>query len=126
MDSILTFIAGPWGTLIGKVMMGLTLAAMIYVGVSQYNNSIRETQKMRDQQAQLVQLEKDNQVLKMKMANIEKINSDILVKLDQENLKVVTTHDKVTNYITSPEAQKTNRLTSDVIKNTVGMLKNEK
>jgi hypothetical protein len=57
--------------------------------------------------------------------SIEKINGDILIKLNAQNQKVIEQHDTVTHYIASPEAQKSNRESSDVIKNTIGMLRHD-
>lgn len=123
MGSILAFFMGPIGS---KLLLGVALAGLIYIGITQYNHNIRATQMLTDQNAQLVQLQKDQQTLNKKMDSIDKINRDILTKLDEKNGKVVETHDKVTTYITSPEGQKSNRPASDVIRTTIGILRNEK
>jgi hypothetical protein len=125
--SILDFVVSPMGALLGKVLMGLTLATMIYVAVSQYNEGIRKTQMLNDQNAQLVQLVKDYKELDRKMTVVSKINNDILVKLDQKNGKIIETHDTVTKYINSPEGQKSNgQPVPDVVKTTIGVLRNAK
>jgi hypothetical protein len=125
MLGFLAFIQGPWGTLIGKAMMVLTLITMAYVAISQYNASIAEKQAMKDKNAQLEQVIKDNKELGKKLDILEQTNGQILIKLDAKNEKVIETHDKVTTYITSPEGQKTNRPSSDVIKHTIGILRND-
>jgi hypothetical protein len=122
----LAFLAGPWGALIQKALLVVAVAGLIYIGITQYNHNIREGQMLRDQNAQLIQVAKDNHTLQVKLDNLGKINNDILIKLDQKNGKVIETHDKVTNYIASPEAQKSNRGSSDILKNTIGILRNEK
>ena len=126
MDKLLTFIAGPWGALIGKVMMGMTLAAMIYVAIANYNDGIRETQQLKDSNAQLEQVVKDNNEFRIKLKGLEEANKQILLKLEKKNDKVIEKHTDVTRYIVSPEGQKTDRESSEVLKETVRMLRDEK
>lgn len=125
MAGILAFISGPWGALLSKVMLIVAILGVAYVGFNEYNHSVTQAQMLRDQNAQLVQLQKDNQDLQTKMNTLNKANADILLKLDNQNQKVVATHDRVATYIQSPEAQKSNRTSSDVIRNTIGMLQDE-
>ncbi len=120
----LAFITGPWGALIQKALLVMSLCGLLYLAVSEYNHHIADAQMMRDQNAQLQQVIKDNNVLNKKLDDLSRINNDILIKLDAKNQKVEILHDKTTTYINSPEAQKSNRPSSDVIKNTIGMLRN--
>lgn len=121
----LAFLSGPWGALIQKGLMVISIGLAAWILITQYNHHLTETQALKDQNAQLVQLEKDNQALTKKMNALSDANVQILLELDKQNQKVIQTHDKVTTYIQSPEGQKSNRQTSDVIRNTIGMLQNE-
>ncbi len=123
---MLNFIASPAGALLGKIMMALTLATMIYVAVSNYNEGIRATERAANRNAQLEEVIKNQAVIYGKMRKIETLNEQILAERDGKNAQVAQRHTEVNNYIQSPEAQKSNRATSDVIRNTVGMLRNEK
>jgi negative regulator of sigma E activity len=125
MSALLTFASGPWGALLQKAMLALMIAGTIWIAVSQYNDHIAKGQMLRDQNAQLVQLQKDNQEVNQKLSNLQIENNKILEKLDQKNNKVIETHDRVSTYIRSPEARKSNRESSDVIKKTIGMLQND-
>jgi hypothetical protein len=122
---ILTFLRGPWGPIIMKVMMALTLATLIYVAVSNYNENIRETERSANRNAQLEQVLKDNEEFRQKLIILEEKSDKILEDTKEKNDKVSDRHTKTTRYITSPEAQKSNRPSSDVIKNTIGMLRDE-
>lgn len=113
------------GALIEKALLVVAIGGLIYIAIAQYNGHIAEGQRIKDQNAQIQQVLKDNNILGQKLDNLSKINDNILVQLDAKNQKVEVLHDKVTTYITSPEAQKSNRPSSDVIKNTIGMLRND-
>lgn len=126
MDKILSIITGPWGAFLGKGLMALTLAGMIYIGVAQYNENIRRNERMKLRDTQITQLLKENKEQNKRLDLIAKDNEQILVELKKKNDKVVETHNNVTKYIASPEAQKSNRESSDVLKNTIRMLKDEK
>lgn len=125
MNKFLGFIAGPWGVIIGKGLMIMTLMTMIYVAIAQYNAHIAEGQQMRDQNAQLTQLVKDNQSLQKKLDTLSDVNKIIAEDTKRKNDVVEKKHHDVTTYITSPEAQASNRPSSNVIKNTIRMLKDD-
>lgn len=119
------FAAGPWGALVGKAMMILTVVALIYVAVGNYNESIRATERAANRNAQLEQVLKDNREFRTKLDDLEKKSDQIIAVTKAKNDKVEETHTTVNRYITSPDAQKSNRPSSDVIKHTIGMLHNE-
>lgn len=125
MTKFLDFIAGPWGVIIGKGLIIMTLVTMIYVAISQYNNHISENQRMIDQNSQLEQLVKDNKNLQIKLDTLDNVNKVISQDTKKKNDVVEKRHHDVTSYITSPQAQASNRPSSEVIKNTVRMLKDD-
>lgn len=121
----LAFLSGPWGALIQKAMMAIVIAGVIWIAFSQYTSHVSHEQELKDQNAQLIQLQKDNQNLANRLNTLSQENIQILAKVGQKNQKVIETHDKVTTYIQSPDGQKSNRPTSDIIRNTIGMLNDE-
>lgn len=124
---ILSILTGPWGALIEKGLLVLMICGAVFMVYKDIKHQGANEQLLRDQNAQLVQLDKDAKEYNQHMQNIEKINNDILVKLDAKNQKVVETHDTVTHYIESTEGQKSNgQPVPEVIKQTIGILRNEK
>lgn len=119
------FALGPIGSLIGKGLLITMAAGMIWFAVHTYNEGIRTTERDNNQIAQLQQIVKDNQDLNKKLGDLQTINTQILTVTAEKNNRVDNKHNEVTHYIQSPEGQKSNRDTSDVIRNTIGMLQNE-
>jgi hypothetical protein len=114
--------ANKW---VQRALLVAAVAGLIYLGYNAWKSDIEEGQMLRDQNAQLQRVIKDNNILKFKLEKLDEANKDILIKLEQKNDRVIEKHDTVTKYIQSPDAQKSNRPTSDVIKNTIGMLQND-
>lgn len=122
---LLEFVASPIGALLGKVMMGLTLAGMIWIAINNYNEGIRTAERDRNEKAQLEQVVKDSQALGVKLDKLNEQNQLILQVTAKKNQVVADKHTKVNEFINSPVAQKSNRAASDVLKGTIGMLRNE-
>lgn len=125
MNKIVGFITSPLGALIGKILMGATVLAIIYAAVANYNESIRQNERAKNKTSQLEQVIKDKQELEAKVEELEKLNDEIWTQTQNANGKVTERHTEVTRYIQSPEAQSSNRTSSNVIKNTVRMLRDE-
>jgi hypothetical protein len=124
---IVEFISGPWGVLIQKAILILLVVGSLFMIYRDITGQATQSQYLRDQTTQLAQLQKDNQDLQTKLDNLQKVNTSILTNLNKENQKVIETHDVVTHYIESPEAQQSNEQpVPDVIKNTIGMLRDQK
>jgi hypothetical protein len=119
------FAAGPWGALIGKFLMIMTVATMIYVAVGNYNESIRASERATIRNTQLEEVLKNQADTNKRLAELETVSNQILADTKKKNDRVEATHTTVNKYIASPEAQKSNRPSSNVIKKTVGMLKND-
>lgn len=120
-----TFAASKWGALTMKAMMVMTIIALIYVAVSNYNESIRSTERMANQNAQLEQVIKENKEFRLKLDELDEKSDQILINVGKKNQAVSERHTEVTRYITSPEGQASNRESSEVLKNTVRMLNDE-
>ena len=125
MSKILGFITGPIGILIGKGMMIMTIIALIYSAVSSYNRGIADEERLKNQNAQLEQLNRDNQELRAKEQELEDKNRQILEETRVANDRVVERHTEVRTYLQSDEARSSNREASPAIKNTIRMLRDE-
>lgn len=123
--AIVKFATGPWGAILGKVLLAVLAAGAIFFAVHSYNDSIRDAERQRNQIAQYEQVIKDNQELGRKLDVLQDKSDKILEDTQNKNNIVTEKHTEVTRYIQSPEAQKSNRETSTVIKETIRMLNDE-
>jgi preprotein translocase subunit SecF len=122
--TILTFLRGPYGALLEKALFALLIVGGIFMVYRDITGHAAADQRLRDQNAQIAQLRKDEQSLNKTMAIIEQDNKDILIKLNQQNGKVIETHDNITHYIeTQPNANQ--QPVPPVIGGTIGMLYND-
>lgn len=122
----LAFINGPWGALAEKALLVLLVVGSIIFVYKDISGTASREQALKDQNAQIVQLQKDEQNLQQTLGIIQKDNNDILVKLDKQNQQVITDHDVITHYIESPQGQQSNQQpVAPVISNTIGMLYND-
>ena len=117
------------GSKLGKgVMIFLAIVAILgaaFGAKTLYDNSVRRDQMLKDQNAQLIQVIKDNNAFMKKTEELAKTNTEVLEQARQANEKVGEHHTEVKKYIQSPAAQASNRESSDVLKNTIRMLNNE-
>lgn len=120
--SVIKFFASPFGGFVQKALIIIAIGGAIWAAVLAYNSHIADVQRMRDRDAQITQLVKDQNELRIKLGQVEQVNRDILIKLDKQNTKVVEKHTEVQTYLNSPNAQKNNRDASPIIKETIGML----
>lgn len=97
----------------------------IYTAINNWAGSIRDKERVELQLKQLQQNNKDQAILIKKTEELTKINKQILDKVSISNTKVIERHTEVQTYIESPEARSLDREASDVIKNTIRMLKDE-
>lgn len=126
MGAFLALLTGPAGALIEKGLLVVLIAGGIFFAYKDITGQAAYNQRLKDQTAQIVQLQKDDQRLQQDLGNIQKVNNDIIVKLNAQNQQVITDHDVVTHYIESPQAQQSNQQpVPDVIANTIGMLNND-
>lgn len=96
-----------------------------YFAVKSYNQTITDNAVLEANNKQLEQNIKDKDELDKKLEKLDEINDNILNDTQAQNTLVIERHDRVDSYINSSEAQQSNRPTSDVIKNTIRMLKDE-
>jgi CHASE3 domain sensor protein len=123
--TVLAFFGTKLGKYVGIVLGILALVGALWGAKNLYDNSIRKDEQAKIEAARLEQVIKDNEELRKRTEKIEVENSRILAETQAQNNKVVERYEKVQTYIQSPEAQASNRQTSDVIKNTIRMLNDE-
>jgi hypothetical protein len=118
----------PWKTIlkwgaVAAVLIGI--AVIGYRAVSSYNAALTNNAILESNNEQLLQNIKDKEDYIDKMNQLQEATNNILAQTEARNNVVVERHSQVTEYIQSPEAQASNRESSDVIKNTIRMLRDE-
>jgi Na+-translocating ferredoxin:NAD+ oxidoreductase RnfG subunit len=106
-------------------VIGASIVGLFFFLVNDYTKSIVNSERADLSKRQLEQVVKENKELQKKTEQLEKANQTILNETKESNDKVVVRYEKVTEYINRPETQSTNRESSEVLKNTVRMLKDE-
>lgn len=109
----------------GGAILVIGLVIAIKVGISNWTDSIRDNERLVMKGEQLEQVLKDNKALEKKTQELEQVNNEILANTKVANDRLIERHTEIKTYIQSPEAQASNRETSDVIKNTIRMLGDE-
>lgn len=122
---LVAFAAGPTAALIGKGLLLAMASGMIWFAFHSYNEGIRQTERDSNRITQLDQIIKDNKELSEKLDKLQIKNEEILAETKAKNTAVDAKHSRVNTYIESPEAQKSNRESSSIIKTTIGMLRDE-
>lgn len=118
----------PWKTIL---KWGLIIAVVVGIGVGAwkavdtYNDTLRSNIQLTADKAQLEQSLEDKELLIEKMEELQDLSRDILADTANKNTTVIERHNRVVEYIESPEAQASNGPAADIIKNTVRMLKDE-
>jgi len=90
-----------------------------------WESRVSKTQQLKDQNVELTQALKDIKDLQSKMDVISTTQSSMLVELNRKNSAVVTRQETIRSYINSPEAQSSNRDSSEVLRETVRRMGNE-
>lgn len=118
----------PWKTIL---KWGIIIAAVVGIGVgaykavSTYNETLRSNIQLEADKAQLEQSLEDKELLIEKMEELQDVSRDILTETANKNTTIIERNNRVVEYIESPEAQSSNRPSSDIIKNTIRMLSDE-
>ena len=125
MNGVIKFITGKWGKILGVAMMGMTLVAIMFLIVRNYNEMIREGERQRNHNAQLEEVVRDMNEINNKLEDIRKTNQIILADTRRKNEQIVERHTEIERYLNSPEVQAKDGEASEIIKNTIRMLRDE-
>lgn len=120
---MIKFLTGPIGIFLGKSLIFLLVGGIIWSAWNNYTQGIVLEERLKNENAQLVRLNNDMLILQKKTEELDTANREILVKLSEKNDKVIERHNEVRTYIQSDAARASNRESSEVIKNTIRMLK---
>jgi len=111
-----------WIKPLAYVLLILAVSGGGWYSYHHWVHNIQQTQIKDDNNKQLEQMAKDIKDLQVKTDALDQANSDILEKLNAKNTAVRDNHDKISTYISSPQAQKSDRESSEVLKETVRRL----
>lgn len=111
-----------WIKPLAYVLLFLAVSGGGWFAYSHWVHNIKQEQIKDDKNAQLEQMAKDIQDLKKKTDALDDANTAILVELNKKNTEARDTHDRVSSYINSPEAKKSDRESSEVLKETIRRL----
>jgi Tfp pilus assembly protein PilN len=114
----------------GKNMFGLTgfrlyivVAIVLFFGYKYWENSVEQAALMEYNQRQLEQTLADQKAFKEKMAAIEAKQNEILKQNEEEKKAFQLKLEGVSNYLDSTETKKNDKSSSDILRQTVNMLK---
>lgn len=120
---IIGIFTGPFGNIARYVVTGLTVTAIFAGLYFHWENKIRQEALAAYNQKQLEQIIQDQQLYitqtKQLQDQLDQINSALNSQTQQLNDKV----DGINQYLASPEAAKTDRPSSEIIKETVRRLR---
>jgi 2,4-dienoyl-CoA reductase-like NADH-dependent reductase (Old Yellow Enzyme family) len=115
------FLSSIWFK-IGAIVIALGL---VYAAYNHFVDGVKEGQKTEDQNIVYKQALEDIETLKKKTDALDEAQSAIIIQLNKKNETVITKQETVRTYLQSEEARKSDRPSSDVIKETVRKLSNE-
>jgi HAMP domain-containing protein len=98
--------------------------ALIFAAYTSHVNGIKNQQKMEDTNKELIQAMADIKILQQKTEALDQAQSAMLIELNKKNAAVVTRQETIRTYLQSDDAKKSDRPSSDVIKETVRRLSN--
>lgn len=119
---MLAWLSKPFVSIALKALLVVGLLGGAYGIYHHFVSGIQKTQQVVDQNAQLTQALKDIDDLKKKTDALDSAQADMIVQLNAKNTAVKTKQNTIQNYINSPAAQKSDRPSSDVLKETVRRL----
>lgn len=111
-----------WVKPLAYVLLMLAISGGGWYAYHHWVHNIQQTQIKEDNTKQLEQMAKDIKALQDKTNALDDANTAILDQLNKKNVAVRETHDKIGAYIASPEARKSDRESSEILKETIRRL----
>lgn len=121
----LNLISGPAGKLLGYIIGGAAILGVIsYLWIS-YKGNIEENARLKQQNNQLQQTVKEQNKSIEHLQNLQKIQDSVTTELEKKNQQIDDKHRSLESYLNGAEAQKENRPSSNILKQTIKELSNE-
>lgn len=101
----------------------LIIAAMVVGGYLYWKHNVTTTAQLKFNNQQLEQTVKDQEAFIAQTKALSDIQNQLVIELNDKNVELSGKLIDIDNFLNSPEAEKTNRESSDVIKETIKRLK---
>jgi len=123
---ILSFFTG--GSLLGKIggylLIALISSGVLYGAYTIHINTVKAAALAEFNTAQLKQIVADQQTFINMMQQLQVVSEQTIAELRLTNAKTDALTSDITEYINSPEAQKSDRESSEILKQTIQRLQN--
>jgi hypothetical protein len=122
LTKIVSFFGGPLGGIALKALSGLMIMGVILGMYKLHNDGIRREAIARQNFMQLEQVVEDQRRFISQLERINDTQRQTLSALREQNRALDTRLRNINQYLDSPEAQGSNRPSSDVLRNTIRQL----
>jgi Flp pilus assembly protein TadB len=102
-----------------KLIGGAVIIAALIGAYFFWEGRIKKTERLENQNTELTQALKDIKDLQDKTDKLSTAQSEMLVELEKKNTAVITKQQTIRTYLDSPEAKKSDRESSEVLKETM-------
>lgn len=107
------------------VLFAASLVAAIWFGIHQWEAKIAEEARLEFNNEQLQQTIKDQKIIDDKLSQVNADQKKIIDDLNTKNQALTTSVNNLNEYLSSDDAKKANKLSSDVLKKTIEELDKE-
>jgi hypothetical protein len=125
-STIISFVSSPIGGLVAKVLGGFLLLGIVLGLYKIHNDGIRREAMSEHNRAQLEQVVTDQRRFIQQLEAVNNLQLEALGALQRQNDTLNARLRRVTDYLNSPQAQANNRASSEVLRNTIRQLGEER
>lgn len=121
-STIISFVSSPIGGLVAKILGGFFLVGILLGLYKIHNDGIRREAVAEQNRRQLEQVVTDQRRFIQQLEAVNNLQLETLGALQRQNDSLNARLRRVTDYLNSPQAQTNNRPSSEVLRNTVRQL----
>jgi hypothetical protein len=123
MGALISFFTGPLGKIAMYAIVALFLAGLIWAGVAHYDKIITENAYLKHANQQLMQTVADKEKEIQDTRDLLTLQSSSIDSLQQSIDDITKKYGTLEEYLNSQDAAKSDRPSSDILKETVRRLK---
>ena len=126
MLQLLQFFSGPFGKITAYIAAGAILIIVIFIAVKTHDNNIRAEALNAWNKLQLEEIVKNQKETLDKLKKIEELNNTIQSEMIQKNKDIDDKLSSIDLYLNKPSTVKQDRKASNILKDTIKSLGNQK